>query len=325
MKLQHLRYFVAVYEEGSFSAGAQRVNATQSGLSMHVKQLEERYQVTLLHRSSTGVTPTEAGRRFYKQAVITLRAASESESMLRSLGQSISGHVRVGLMPTFTRAVLGPALIACAEAYPNIRVSVVEAFSGELARQVASAQLDFAVVPAFNAELNLSVTHMGSDLEYFMISADSPVQLGPGALLSDFRPLNLVLPSHENSRRRKIDDYIRANRIEVDNTIELDAMFATLDLVARSNWAAILPGILCIPDLDGKRRQVSPLASPPLNVEYMRIEPPSSPVGPAAMAFYDVLKDELEKALTRVGPQVTAGRTAHTPRKAASAAIDADA
>ena len=60
-KLQHLRYFVAVFEEGSFSAGAQRVNATQSGLSMHVRQLEDRFQVQLLNRSSTGVTPTEAG------------------------------------------------------------------------------------------------------------------------------------------------------------------------------------------------------------------------------------------------------------------------
>ena len=43
MKIQQLRFFVAVYEEGSFSAGAIRVNATQSGLSMHVRQLENRY------------------------------------------------------------------------------------------------------------------------------------------------------------------------------------------------------------------------------------------------------------------------------------------
>ena len=64
MKLQHLKYFAAVYEEGSFSAAVQRVHATQSGLSIHVRQLEERFQVMLLNRSSTGVNPTETGRRF---------------------------------------------------------------------------------------------------------------------------------------------------------------------------------------------------------------------------------------------------------------------
>lgn len=297
MKLQHLRYFVAVYEEGSFSAGAQRVNATQSGLSMHVKQLEDRYNVQLLNRSSTGVSATEAGRRFYRHAVEVLRAAADAESTLRMLGETITGHVRVGLMPTFTRAVLGPALLASAAAYPNIRVSVVEAFSAELARQVSSGLLDFAVVPAFDSELNLTATRMGSDREYLMVSADSSIALGEEAVLAELPPLDIVLPSHENSRRKKIDAYLSANGIATRKTIELDAMFATLDLVSRSDWATILPGILCIPDRDGKRRKVAPLGSPSLTVEYIRIEPRSAPPGAAAMAFYEVLKAELEMAL----------------------------
>ncbi|MBT8416424.1 MAG: LysR family transcriptional regulator, partial [Silicimonas sp.] len=136
MKLQHLKYFVAVFEEGSFSAGAQRVNATQSGLSMHVRQLEDRFQVQLLNRSSTGVTPTEAGRRFYRDAVRVLHAATEAEANLRSLSGTVTGHVKVGLMPTFTRAVLGPALTKFVKGYPNVKVSVREAYSGELSRQV---------------------------------------------------------------------------------------------------------------------------------------------------------------------------------------------
>ena len=82
MKLQQLKYFVAVLEEGSFSAGAERVNATQSGLSMQVRQLEDLYQVKLMNRSSTGVTPTEAGKRFYNDAVRVLRSAGEAEAKL---------------------------------------------------------------------------------------------------------------------------------------------------------------------------------------------------------------------------------------------------
>ncbi len=126
VKLQHLKYFVAVFEEGSFSAGAQRVNATQSGLSMHVRQLEDRYQVQLLYRSSTGVTPTEAGKRFYRDAVRVLHAATEAEANLRALSGAVTGHVTVGLMPTFTRAVLGPALMRFAMDFPNVKVAVRE-------------------------------------------------------------------------------------------------------------------------------------------------------------------------------------------------------
>ncbi len=127
MKLQHLKYFVAVFEEGSFSAGAQRVNATQSGLSMHVRQLEDRYQVQLLNRSSTGVTPTEAGKRFYNDAVRVLHSASEAEANLKALSGAVTGHITVGLMPTFTRAVLGPAMVRFVNDYPNVKISVREA------------------------------------------------------------------------------------------------------------------------------------------------------------------------------------------------------
>ena len=90
MKVQQLRFFVAVYEEGSFSAGAIRVNATQSGLSMHVRQLEDRYGVALLNRSSTGVTPTEAGRTFYGRAIEVLNAVSRAEDTLRELSGVLS-------------------------------------------------------------------------------------------------------------------------------------------------------------------------------------------------------------------------------------------
>ncbi|MEM9220976.1 MAG: LysR family transcriptional regulator [Pseudomonadota bacterium] len=300
MKLQHLKYFVAVYEEGSFSAGAQRVHATQSGLSMHVKQLEDRFQVRLLNRSSTGVTPTEAGRRFYGDAVNALRAAADAEATLRGLSGALCGHLRVGLMPTFTRAVLGPALLAFSKAHPNVRVSVTEAFSSTLSQQVVMGQLDFAVVPAFDSDLNLSATRMGVDREYLMVAADSTLKFGGEAVLAALPPLSVVLPSRENSRRRKIDTYLKANSIAVRDTIELDAMFATLDLVSRSEWVTILPGILCIPDRDGQRRRVAPLAEPSLSVEYMRIEPRSAPLGPVGIAFYETLKAELDRALDRV-------------------------
>jgi DNA-binding transcriptional LysR family regulator len=293
VKLQHLKYFVAVFEEGSFSAGAQRVNATQSGLSMHVRQLEDRYQVQLLNRSSTGVTPTEVGKRFYRDAVRVIHAAAEAEANLMALPGAVTGQVTVGLMPTFTRSVLGPALLRFAEEYPYVKVTVCEAYSGELSRQVLAGELDFAVVPAFDADPRLRANLMGSDQEYFVVAADSPLAEQTSVRLADLPALNLVLPSPENVRRRKIDQYLATNGLEVGRLMELDSMFTTLDLVERSDWATILPGILCLPDLAGDRRRVIPIAEPGLSVEYLRIEPMSVPLSDAGQAFYSFLMDEL--------------------------------
>ena len=301
MKLQHLKYFVAVFEEGSFSAGAQRVNATQSGLSMHVRQLEDRYQVQLLNRSSTGVTPTEVGKRFYRDAVRVIHAATEAEANLGALSGAVTGHVTVGLMPTFTRAILGPTLIHFSEEYPNVHVTVREAYSGELSRQILAGELDFAVVPAFDADVRLRACLMGADQEYLVVSSDSDIASDGPVRLLDLPPLDLVLPSPENARRRKIDQYLSTNGIETGRLLELDSMFTTLDLVERSDWATILPGVLCLPDLGGDRRRVIPITGPGLSVDYLRIEPMSVPLSDAGQAFYSFLMDELLAALDKLG------------------------
>lgn len=299
MKLQQLRYFAAVYEQGSFSAAADKVNATQSGLSMHVSQIEKRYNVTLFVRSSSGVTPTEQGRSFYREAVKVLAAASHAEDRLQTLSSSVVGHVHVGLMPTFTRAVLTEVLMRFAKEYPEVRISISEAYSGVLAQDVAEGQLDFAVVPAF-FDLNEGLTsrRMGTDRECFVCNTNREVPIsGDGVALAQIAPLQLVLPGPSNARRHQVENYMKVNQIEVSDIMELDTMHGTLDLVSKSDWVTILPGILCLPDLDGRRRKVVPLSDPPLTVDYMRIETRKRPLSAAAQAFADVLQEELNSAL----------------------------
>ena len=296
MKLQHLKYFVAVFEEGSFSAGAQRVNATQSGLSMHVRQLEDRYNVQLLNRSSTGITPTEAGQRFYLDAVRVLHAASEAETNLRALSGAVTGEVTVGLMPTFTRSILGPALTRFSQDFPNVKIAVREAYSFELSRQVLAGEIDFAIVPAFDADTRLRSTLMGSDTEYIMVAAASDVSTNKAVRLRDIPDLDLVLPSRLNVRRRRLDQYFAPNTIEPRRLIDIDSMFTTLDLVAHSDWKTVLPGIMCLADLDGERRRIAPITDPALAVDYLRIEPKSVPLSDAGQAFFNVLDEELQSA-----------------------------
>jgi DNA-binding transcriptional LysR family regulator len=299
MKLQQLRYFAAVYEQGSFSAAADKVNATQSGLSMHVSQIEKRYDVALFQRSSSGVTPTSAGKAFYLEAVKVLAAASHAEDRIRTLSKTVVGHVHVGLMPTFTRAILTSVLLRFGKEYPEVQLSISEAYSGALADEVAEGRLDFAVVPAaFDLRGTLVSTPMGEDIECLVCALDQnfPTRKGK-VVLADLPPLQLVLPGKSNARRHSIETYLAVNNIQVNEVLELDTMHGTLDLVSKSNWVSILPRALCLPDFDGTRRKVLPLTNPPLSVDYMRIETGSRPLNQAARAFADILQEELTTAL----------------------------
>ena len=62
--------------------------------------------------------------------------------------------------------------------------------------------------------------------------------------LADLGPLKLVVPSKANTRRRLIETYLASNGVAVERLLELDAMLGTLDFVSRTDWLAILPGIM---------------------------------------------------------------------------------
>lgn len=293
MKLQQLRYFVAVYEEGSITAGAERAHATQSGLSMQIKDLEERFDAVLFERAASGVHPTEMGRRLYEHATRILKEVAEAEEGMKAMRGIVTGHVKVGLMPTFTRAIFPPALLSFNEQYPLVDVSVVEAYSGQLTKDVLQGALDFAIVPATTETLQggLQGNTVGRDREFLVSRRGKGSRHMKPIKLETQRQLKLILPGSRNARRVRLDAYLKNRKVKVEKLLELDAMLATLELVARSEWRSILPGALCIPDVEGDGLCLNPLEGAP-EIEYQMIESSSGRLSTGAQLFADILEQE---------------------------------
>ena len=72
MNITELRYLVAIKKWGSVSAAAKQLYAAQPNVSKALKHLEEEYGLRIFERSSTGMIPTEQGRRFIEQAARVL-------------------------------------------------------------------------------------------------------------------------------------------------------------------------------------------------------------------------------------------------------------
>lgn len=295
MNLRQIRAFVGVYEDGSFSRAAERLNATQSGLSMQVQNLEARLGAALFERSTRGVVPTQAGRRFYLRAVEILRHVEDAGAELHTLARGVSGPLRIGLMPTFTRGALAPALEGFLRDHPHVEVSVTESYSAVLTGQVEAGELDFAIVPREPVRESLRATYLGTDREVLVRRAGpGPAHLSP-VDLADLPPLKLALPSRGNARREAIDTYLKIHGLPVSAVIDMDAMLATLDLVARSDWMTILPTTICFNDLDGTHRALHPLERPALTVDYVLIEPARRALPPSAALFLERLREHLRE------------------------------
>lgn len=296
MDLRQLRAFAGIYEERSFNRAAQRFNATQSGLSMLVKNLEADLGALLFERTSRGVEPTLAGRRLYAKAVAILSQAEEARSEIQSLSGKVAGPLRVGLMPTFTRGLLAPVLRTYLSDFPEVELSVVEAYSAVLVDKVAAGEIDLAVVPHTGEREDLRSSPLGHDREILVARPGGDLPHLAPIRLEDLRTRRLILPARGNARRDRLDHLFQASGLDVAAVLDMDAMIATLDFVASSDWATILPQTICGQDLDGTDRWLHPIVEPELSIGYAVIEAARHGTSPAAARFREGLEAEYARS-----------------------------
>lgn len=290
--LRDIRLFVAAYEQRSFTAAARREHATQSGVSQHIRKLEDSLNVKLFARDKGRVVPTPAGDSYYRHCISLLDAFEKATGAVRRHGSGLEGSIVIGLMPTMTRCVLAPVLARFIDRHPNVVVRVVEGYSGALTAQVQAAELEFAVVPAFSGAPGLKSRLFLHTPELLVSSAKSPlVHLAP-VRLAELAPLKLVVPSKANTRRRLIETYLASNGIEPERLLELDAMLGTLDFIARTDWVAILPAIMMASEIRSRTFTVNPIVAPPLGLDLVLIEPARRPMSASAQAFLEMLQEE---------------------------------
>ena len=291
--LRQIRAIIAVCEEGSFTRAAARDNATQSGVSQHVAAVEKKLGVKLFERTAGGVTPTPAGYRYYKSCVEAVGALENAAEQARSLAGKVTGELRIGLMPTFTRAVLAPVLDDFVPRCPEVRLHIVEGYSNLLTEMVLDGELDFAVVPAFEGALGLKSRLLVRDRE--MLISGPKRGLAPLAAirLADIRPLKIVVPGPDNIRRRNLDTYLQSLGVEVEAMLEMDAMIATLEFVARSDWVTVLPSVISVNDIGRGELIVNPIVDPELHAEFVVIQPTRRTLSTQARLFLQRFEQEV--------------------------------
>lgn len=124
-RLQAMTTFVRVIEVGSFSGASRLLGVGQPAVSKTIAQLEERLQVRLLLRSTHGLTPTEAGLRFYERARLAIQDVDEAELEARGAGAGLSGRLRISAAPTFARLLIVPRLPEFLARHPDLEIDVI--------------------------------------------------------------------------------------------------------------------------------------------------------------------------------------------------------
>jgi len=153
MDLRHLRYFLAVADEGHFGRAAQRLHIVQSALSMQIRALEEELGGPLFLRTSRRVELTEAGVLLRAEAQRTLDQAAHAQRVVQRSLRGEMGSVRIGFAGN---AVFSGRLMADVRAfraaYPDAEVILRELAPQLQVEAIQSGQLDLGYAPSHGGQ-----------------------------------------------------------------------------------------------------------------------------------------------------------------------------
>ena len=154
MELRHLRYFLALAEELSFTRAAERVGIAQPPFSQQIQALEHEIGVRLVDRTPRRVVLTEAGAVLAERVRSILSHIADAVTATQQVGRGMSGHVCVGFTESgcFHPAVT-QTLLEFREAYPNLHVTLKESNSTNLVAMIREGTVDAAFIrPPFEGD-----------------------------------------------------------------------------------------------------------------------------------------------------------------------------
>jgi len=155
MELRHLRYFIAVAEEGHITRAAERLGMQQPPLSQRIKAIERELDVPLLRRKPRGVELTDAGRVFLDNARAILAQYDHTFESTRRTARGEQGRLCVGVTPTGPFHPFVPRVVrAFRESYPSVSLTLEECLSPELIERLQDERMDVAFLrtPMANPE-----------------------------------------------------------------------------------------------------------------------------------------------------------------------------
>jgi LysR family hca operon transcriptional activator len=170
MELRHLRYFVAVVEEGSFTTAAEgRLHTSQPSLSRQIRDLEYQVGAELLSRSVHGVELTAAGKACLDHARLALMQVDAAVEAARRAAQAARKTFAIGFQTGHEMKWLPQAMHVLRDELKNIEVTVRSDYSPDLADALARGRLDLAFMRM----------EPGYDLGYHVVDREPLIVLMP--------------------------------------------------------------------------------------------------------------------------------------------------
>ncbi len=188
MKLQQLRHFLLVVEEGGFRAAAHRAHRTQAALSASVKELEKTLGQPLFE-AGNNATLTPFGETCLPKIEQFLNSYRALEEDLKAAAAGDKGKIRIASVPSLVTKLLPSVLVEYSKKYPDIEIVLIDDNAVGVANRLLTGEVDLALGNCTSMDQ--------ADIDFTLLLSD-PI----GVVCLKSNPLN-QLKSQTKSQRKK--------------------------------------------------------------------------------------------------------------------------
>src|SRR6516162_8006743 len=243
VELRHLRYFVAVAEEGSLTVAAERrLHTAQPSLSRQIRDLEYEVGAALLRRGARGVELTRAGRAFLDHARLALAQAEAAIAAARRADQPAKPTFALGFLTFLEMDWLPKAMNVLRDELPSIDVTISSDHSPNLAGALARGKLDLAFMRPEPQMPNLEYKVVATQPLVVVLPRDHRLAAqGAIALRELAGETYLGISDTAPTLRAVIETYLERSGVGLRPAQRLDNLAMAMSMVASTRGVALLP------------------------------------------------------------------------------------
>ena len=243
LELRHLRYFIAVAEEGSLTnAAGRRLHTAQPSLSRQIRDLEYEVGAQLLVRSAKGVDLTPAGRAFLDHARLVLAQVEAAAAAARRASQPAKASFALGFLTGQEMDWLPGAMRILHDELPAIDVTVSSQYSPDLADSLVRGRLDLAFMRRETGQPDLEFRQVAREQIVAVMPSDHPLALKESASAEEIaREPFIHMSATAPVFRQVINDYFQGKGLSVKGDQKIDNLGMAMSLVASTRAMTLLP------------------------------------------------------------------------------------
>jgi LysR family transcriptional regulator, hca operon transcriptional activator len=243
VELRHLRYFIAVAEEGSVTLAARRrLHTAQPSLSRQLRDLEREVGARLFVRSVEGVQLTPAGRAFLDHARLALSQVSAAGEAARRAADPVKPVMVMGFLIGTEMIWFAEAVRVLRDELPNIEVRLISQDSPDLAEGLRAGRVDIAFLRPEPNQLDLAYKHLLSEPLLVILPGDHPLAtrdaISPSAIAGE---IFIGMAAQAPTLRAIIDRYLDASGVRIAASHEASGLSNAISLVASTRGITLLP------------------------------------------------------------------------------------